>query len=269
MVPIPGGSFFMGSPASEEGRSSNEGPQHKVTIEKAFAVGRTHITRVEWARFVKATGHKSDGGCWTWTGGDWKENKSASWQWPGFEQDDTHPAICVNWSDAKAYVAWLSTTTGKEYRLLTEAEAEYTARGVTVAGKHAPYFFGGDPKDLCRYANGADKTAAAKFSSWTVHPCNDGYVFTAPAMSFEPNRFGLHDVQGNAWGWVEDCWHDNYAGAPVDGSAWTAGECKYRVLRGGSWKDYQQNLRAAARDFNYPDDHYDINGFRVARTLTP
>ncbi len=235
MVIVPSGSLLMGSPEGEEGRDSDEGPQHKVTIPKPFAVGRTHITRGQFAAFVKATGHKTDGGCKAWTGSVWKADNNASWRSPGFDQDDSHPAVCINWDDAKAYVAWLAKTTGEPYRLLSEAEAEYAARGGTVASKQPRYFFGDHAKDLCRYANGADETGKMKFPGWTVAPCNDGYIFTAPAMSFKPNAFGLYDMHGNAWSWVEDCYHGSYADAPTDGSAWTTGGCVYRVLRGGSW----------------------------------
>ena len=269
MAVAPSGSFTMGSPEGEEGRSLDEGPQHKVTITTPFAVGRTHITRGQFATFVKATGHRINGGCDAWTGSEWKENKNASWRSPGFDQDDSHPVVCVNWNDAKAYVAWLAETTGKPYRLLSEAEAEYAARGVTVAGKQPRYFFGDDAKDLCRYANGADETAKTKFAAWTVAPCYDGYVFTAPSMSFKPNAFGLYDMHGNAWSWVEDCYHGSYAGAPADGSAWISRDCDKRVIRGGSWFYYSLVLRSAFRDGDSADyRNYNI-GFRVARTISP
>ena len=270
MVVLPSGSFLMGSPEGEEGPEAVEGPQHKVTIAKPFAVGRTHITRGEFSRFVKATGHKTDGGCYAWTAKGWNNDKTASWRSPGFEQDDeSHPVVCVNWNDAKAYVAWLSKTTGKPYRLLSEAEAEYAARGVTVATAQPRYFFGNDAKDLCQHGNGADETAKEKFPGWTVAPCKDGYVFTAPVMSFRSNPFGLYDVQGNAWSWVEDCKHENYNGAPSDGSAWTSGDCSRRILRGGSWFSLPQGLRAAFRNLYNPGDRNFISGFRVARTLNP
>ena len=267
MVPLPAGEFLMGSPKSEEGRVENEDPQHKVTIPAPFAVGRTHVTRDQFAKFVKATGHKAEGGCYTWAGGEFKYDKHASWRSPGFEQSGDHPAVCLNWHDATAYVAWLAKTTGQSYRLLSEAEAEYSARGVTKATPQPRYFFGDAESDLCKYANGADETAKAKFSSMTAAPCKDGYTFTAPVMSFKPNAFGLYDVHGNAWIWTQDCWVDNYKDAPDDGSARTTQGCGVRVLRGGSWSGDPQDLRAANRSRSVTSFHFLYAGFRLARTF--
>jgi formylglycine-generating enzyme required for sulfatase activity len=272
MVPIPAGSFLMGSPEGEDGRFSDEGPQHKVTIAQPFAVGRSHVTRAQFAKFMRASGHKAEDGCYTLSGGSWKEDKAASWRAPGFDQDDDHPVVCVNWNDATAYAAWLRKTTGQPYRLLSEAEAEYASRGVTKATAQPRYFFGNDEKDLCKYANGADETAkeSGKLpSTWTYSSCRDGYVFTAPAMSFKPNAFGLYDVHGNAWTWTQDCWVDNYKDASTDGSAWTGGDCSRRVLRGGSWDLNPRSLRAADRSRGYPGIRSISIGFRLARTLNP
>ena len=189
MVPLPAGEFLMGSPKSEEGRFENEDPQHKVTIPAPFAVGRTHVTRDQFAKFVKATGHKTEGGCYTWAGGEFKDDKHASWRSPGFEQSGDHPAVCLNWHDATAYVAWLAKTTGQSYRLLSEAEAEYSARGVTKATPQPRYFFGDAESDLCKYANGADETAKAKFSSMDrgalqrrLHLYGSGHEFQAKRL---------------------------------------------------------------------------------------
>jgi formylglycine-generating enzyme required for sulfatase activity len=172
----------------------------------------------------------------------------------------------VNWNDAKAYAAWLSRKTGKTYRLLTEAEREYAAR----AGSTSRYSFGDEEKDVCRYGNGADQTARSTItgaSNWTIAPCSDGYAYTAPVGSFLPNAFALHDVHGNAWEWVEDCWHPNYAGAPADASAWTSGDCSIRTVRGGAWWIGPNGLRSAMRGRNPVDNRHDYVGFRLARTL--
>ena len=265
MVVVPAGEFLMGSPESEDGRDGAEGPQHKVTIPEPFAVGRSHVTRGQFAKFVKAAGHKTDGGCFAWTGSEFKEDKNASWRSPGFDQEDDHPVVCVNWNDATAYADWLAKKTGKAYRLLTEAEAEYVARGVTSATAHPRYFFGNSERDLCTYANGADEAAKARYAGWTVAPCKDGYVFTAPAMAFKPNAFGLYGVHGNAWTWTQDCGHRNYHNAPADGSAWTAGHCRRRVLRGGSWDNGPRSLRAACRVRYAPGSRSSTFGFRLAR----
>jgi formylglycine-generating enzyme required for sulfatase activity len=179
----------------------------------------------------------------------------------------------VSWDDAKAYVEWVAKKTGKPYGLLSEAEFEYAARGRTSPGAYPRFWFGNDEKDLCQYGNGADQKAresidAAK--SWTIAPCNDGFAYTSPAGRYAPNGFGLYDMAGNAWQWTEDCWHGNYSGAPVDGSAWiTTCNGGIRVLRGGSWGSNPQILRSAVRIGNQPDVRDYLGGFRVARTLIP
>jgi formylglycine-generating enzyme len=253
MVVVPAGEFLMGSPEGEEGRNSNEGAQHKVTIPKPFAVGRTHITRGQFAKFVKSTGHKTDGGCVVFGAGV-KEDYNASWRSPGFEQKDNHPVVCINWNDATAYAEWLSKNTSRPYRLLMQVEAEYAARGITKATPQPRYFFGNAKEDLCIYANGQDETAKAKFSGFLdAAPCTDGYVFTAPVMTFKPNAFGLYDIHGNAATWTQDC----------------EVNCSSHIVRGSSWYDPPQNLRSASLRGNFTVDRINVNGFRVARTLEP
>ena len=240
MVVVPAGSFTMGSPASEEGRYDDEGPQHRVTISQPFAVGRYEVTFSEWDACVSAGGcnrHRPDDeGCGR----------------------GRRPVMNVSWDDAKSYVSWLSRKTGKRYRLLTEAEWEYAAR----AGTTGPFHFG----------NTISTDRANYDGNYTYGPGRKGVYRekTVPVGSFPANRFGLHDVHGNVWEWVEDCWHDSYAGAPSDGSAWTTGgECSDRVLRGGSWIHSPRYLRSAFRVGYGTGVRYDVNGFRVARTLAP
>ena len=172
----------------------------------------------------------------------------------------------MNWYDAQAYVEWLSRKTGKTYRLPTEAEWEYAAR----AGTRTRYFFGDGDTDFCRYGNGGDQTAKSKITGargWITLPCTDGYAYTAPVGTFLPNSFGLYDMHGNAWQWLEDCWHETYERAPSDGSAWVSGDCGSRVNRGGSWGWGPPALRAAARSSDAADHRWDAYGIRVARTL--
>ena len=156
--------------------------------------------------------------------------------------------------------------------MLTEAEWEYAARGRTAPGAYPRFWFGDNEKDLCRYGNGADQKARDSIegtSGWTIAPCNDGYAYTSPAGHFEANAFGLHDMSGNAWQWTADCYHDSYKGAPSDGSAWTAGDCSSRVVRGGAW-DSGPRSRRSARRYGYSTEYRGIFlGFRLARTLTP
>jgi formylglycine-generating enzyme required for sulfatase activity len=175
----------------------------------------------------------------------------------------------VNWDDAENYVAWLAEKTGKTYRLLTEAEWEYAARARTEPGAYPRFSFGNDEKDLCHYGNGADQTAKSSIAgvTWTVAPCEDGYAYTSPVGSFAANGFGLYDMQGNAYQWTEDCYHDSYAGARSDGSAWTTGDCGRRIVRGGAWNNDPRWLRAASH-FGKSSGFRGFNdGFRVGRTL--
>ena len=172
----------------------------------------------------------------------------------GFFAADSHPVVCVSWEDARAYASWLSRETGEAYRLLSEAEWEYAAR----AGTRTRFWWDNDIGS--NRANCGD--------DW----CGDGYTFTSPVGSFGANAFGLHDVHGNAWEWVEDCWRDSYEGAPRDRSAWLGdqgGDCSRHILRGGSWNFLPQNLRSALRGRHGSGFRVSVYGFRVARTFTP
>ena len=184
-------------PTPEEGRYDDEGPVRRVTIAAPFAVGKYEVTFAQWDACA------ASGGC-----GGYRPDDE------GWGRGD-RPATDVSWVSAKGYVRWLSEETGKDYRLLSEAEWEYAA----------------------------------------------------PAGSFAANGFGLHDMHGNVWEWVEDCWNDSYRGAPSDGSAWMSGDCSVRVLRGGSGSDEPRNLRSTVRDGSGTGTRYNTLGFRVARTL--
>jgi formylglycine-generating enzyme required for sulfatase activity len=271
MVVVPAGSFTMGSPKNETGRLDNEGPQRIVKIAKPFAVGKFHVTVDQFAAFVMETGYDAGSKCYAFEGGRWLEKEGRSWRDPGFAQAGAHPAVCLSWNDAKAYADWLAGKTGKTYRLLTEAEWEYAARARTEPGTYPRYSFRNDEKDLCRYGNGADQSTKSLpgTKDWTFAPCNDGYAYTSPVGSFAANGFALYDMQGNASQWTADCWHDSYAGAPSDGTAWTAGDCGRRVVRGGSWNDSPLYLRSAVRGGDATVNRSNNVGFRLARTLNP
>ena len=266
LVVVPAGSFMMGSPSSEAGRDADQGPVHRVTIAAPFAVGVNEVTRGEYARFVAATGRGPGGSCWTYEGGEWEERSGRDWRRPGFNQTDAHPVVCVDWEDAKSYVRWMSGETGKGYRLLSESEWEYAARGGTGTAR----YWGESASGQCRYGNGADRSLKRRYSDWqrdTVG-CDDGAVHTAEVGRYEANGYGLHDVLGNVWEWVGDCRHDSYAGAPSDGSAWTgSGDCGRRVARGGSWVSRPRYLRSASRGSISTGSRFSNAGFRVARTL--
>jgi formylglycine-generating enzyme required for sulfatase activity len=264
MVVVPPGSFMMGSPETEAGREKDEGPQRRVTITKAFAVGRLEITRAQYAAFATATGRDTPSSCYVLSGSEVISDGNSNWRTPSFSQTDAHPVVCVNWEEAQAYVQWLSAQTGRRYRLLSEAEWEYAAR----AGTTTPFIWGDDPNAGCAQANGADKTAQGQLpSGFAYSTCDDGAVYTAPAGRYAPNKFGLRDMIGNAWEWTEDCYNQTYTGAPTDGSPWRTGDCGRRVLRGGSWFISPLYLRSAFRSRIDPSVRSNGGGFRVARTL--
>ena len=263
MVVVPAGRFNMGSPETEDGRDQDEGPQHWVDM-PAFAIGKHEITRGQFAQFVRATGHETGDSCWSYEGEEWKESSDRGWQGPGFKQTDVHPIVCIDWDDAKAYSEWLSRKTRQWYRLPSESEWEYAARAMTTTSR----YWGDDPDEACDYANGADLMKKKMRDGRAVANCDDRHATTAPVASYKANGFGLHDSMGNVSEWVEDCWQDNYDDAPSDNSAWLGGECRFRVVRGGSWDDLPEFLRSASRYRNQPDFRYHYLGFRVARTLS-
>jgi len=278
MVLIPPGQFLMGSPDTEKDRDSDEGPQHWVTIPKPFAISRCEITLGQFRQFVEErsqTDHKpyqtvaeQTGGCnvYDLKTQRWNQDKNAHWANPGFPQTDKHPVVCIAWQDAKDYADWLSRRTGASYRLPTEAEWEYAARGGTLTSR----YWGDDPKKpelACGFANLGDAELSKLDHDPRNAQCSDGFMYTAPVASFRPNHFGLYDMVGNAWEWVEDCWHGNYQGAPADGSAWAGDKDCDRGVRGGSWGLNPQLLRSALRNGDGPGGAYDLLGFRLARAL--
>jgi formylglycine-generating enzyme required for sulfatase activity len=164
---------------------------------------------------------------------------------------------------ATAYADWLSTKTGKLYRLPTESEFEYARR----AGSATAYHFGTDPEQLCRYGNVPDATLEALAPMLTTLAYSDGHWDMAPVGQFEPNAFGIYDITGNVWEWLADCYEDSYANAPTDGSALIVEGREMRSIRGGSWGYDLSSLRAADRSDDPPDALFDGIGFRVARDL--
>ena len=236
MVVIPAGAFTMGSPAGEEGRADDEGPQHRVTFAKPLALGKHELTFADWDACVAA------GGC---------AHRSGDEGWGRGRQ----PVIDVSWDDAKQYVAWLSRKTEKIYRLPSEAEWEYAARAKTTT----PFSTGP-----------TISTDQANYNGNYVYGSGQKGVYrqrTVPIGSFKANPFGLQDMHGNVTEWMEDCWNANYNGAPSDGKAWLTGECTRRVLRGSSWYGSPREVRSASRFGLTTTLRMDSLGFRVARTF--
>ena len=235
MVVVPSGSFTMGSPNNEEGRYDREGPRHRVNIGYPLAVGVYEVTFSEWEACV------ADGGCGGYrpSDGGWGRGN--------------RPVINVSWKDAQSYVRWLSARTDHRYGLLSESEWEYVAR----AGTTTPFHFGSTISTFQAnydgdYTYGSGRTGVDRGK-------------TVPVGSFSANGWGVHDMHGNVWEWVEDCRNDSYEGAPADGSAWESGDCDVRVLRGGSWYFEPWYLRSAARYGITTEVRNNHLGFRVIR----
>lgn len=272
MVSIPGGEFTMGTPNGDSEGSDNERPQRVVRV-KPFALGKTEVTVAQWREFARASGYQTLAernvgaqGCLTWQPEDaWAWRGGSSWREPGWAQKDNEPVVCISWVDAQAYVRWLDQHSGvKGWRLPSEAEWEYAARAGSTTRR--PW---GDDEVSCVYANGTDRTIGPRGRTWAERPfCKDGYWFAAPVGSYRPNAWGLHDVLGNAWEWVQDCYLP-YAGAPSDGSAHETDNCPARVLRGGAWDEPLGVLRSAERFRQGPGNRNSNIGLRVARTLAP
>lgn len=234
MQPLSPGSFLMGASAGDKDAEPEERPQHPVTIAQPFALSRTEVTFAQWLACV------ADSDC--------DDYRPAHEGWGG----GIRPVINVSWHDAENYTRWLSRKTGKLYRLPTEAEWEYATR----AGTTSRYWWGDAIGEGLANCNGCG-------SNWDQQQ-------TAPTASFNANPFGLFDVHGNVWEWVEDCWQPNYQAASPNGTPPNARRgCSKRTLRGGSWDNSPSQVRSSARIWGQPDGRDNNIGFRVALTLPP
>lgn len=266
MVVLPAGKFQMGDLGDVGG--DDEKPVHEVTIAAKFATGKYPVTRGEYAEFIRETGYDMGSECY-----GLEDMRPITWENPGFEQTNRDPVVCVNWIDADNYIKWLNESTGQNYRMLTEAEWEYAGR----AGTTTNYSFGDDEATLCEYSNGADlavtKWVEEEADYWAKRnmSCNDGYgQATSPVGLYKPNKFGLYDMEGNVWEWVEDCWTDGnatYENARSDAVAYKEPNCTRMANRGGSWDDQAWSLRLSNRGRNGVDTRYNALGFRLARDL--
>lgn len=236
-----------------------ERPARSVVIASDFALGAREVTVGEFRAFAGDTGGPY-GGCRSAVS-NWQPDAALSWQNPGFPQSDDHPVTCVSWSDATAYARWLSQRTGESYRLPSEAEWEYAARGaggLSVAAEEAD-------ADLCAGDNVADRSAGSIFPALQTSDCSDGHPYTAPTDRHGDATFS--DLRGNVFEWTQDCWNASYQGAPRDGAAWESGNCSSRVLRGGSWYTAPKELRVTYRNRFDMDYRSNTFGFRIARDI--
>lgn len=243
MAVIPAGAFMMGSPRYESRRDEDEGPLHHVSFDRSFAFGRFAVTFDEYDRFCELTNRP----------------KPDDYGWGRGKR----PAVAVSWEDAQSYCEWLSNQTEQVYRLPTEAEWEYSCR----AGSAKPFWCG----DFISSLKEANFNGGFIYIMGIKLPNLLG-VFrkgTAPVKAFKQNPFGLYQTHGNVHEWCQDVWHDNYEGAPSDGSAWLeAGDQNLRILRGGAWISYQSSLRSAHRFRNAKNIRHNTVGFRLAMSIT-
>ena len=234
-----------------------EYPQHLVTVVRSFGLSKYPVTRDEFESFMRATNYQQADGCTLFEKHHYLRRDDAGWKNPGFDQTRRDPVVCVSWQDANAYIEWLNKGRvngndagyGGPYRLPSEAEWEYAARAGTKTAR-----WWGD-------AVGVDNANCDGCGSrWDK-------LQTAPVDSFRPNPFGLADMLGNAWEWTQDCWHENYMGAPTNGEPWIGNDCGSRVMRGGSWTNEAWVLRSSDRTKATVDFRGNYIGFRVAKTL--
>lgn len=242
LIRLQGGRFLMGEQSNTG--TAYERPLREVTVGE-YAIGKYEVSFDEWDQCYHA------GACA-------KQVDDEGWG------RGKRPVINVSWVDAQQYVHWLSEKTGRKYRLLSEAEWEYAAR----AGTSTRYSWGDGAEWACSNANVLDLTGFAQHPNWRwLASCDDGHAHTAPVGSFPANPWGIHDINGNVWEWVQDCWHNDYTGAPATGAAWISdGECEKRVNRGGGWGNNPRSMRSASRDADNAESYSNAMGFRVARS---
>lgn len=274
MIALPAGRFVMGA-NDDEARDEaipleiarQELPRREVRV-PAIAIAKFETTVGEYRAFAAATQRSSGDGCWSSEGrSDWVKEPALSWRDPGFAQADDYPVVCVSWEDAVAYVAWLGRKTAKRYRLPSEAEWEYAAR----AGSQSARPWGIGTAGICLHENVSDFGHRLKYRLRTGPEagflCSDGFAETAPVGSLRANAFGLHDMLGNVFEWVEDCWNETHQGAPMDAMPRRSGDCASRVRKGGAWGTDFVLARPAYRDRNTAQGRATMLGFRVARDL--
>jgi formylglycine-generating enzyme required for sulfatase activity len=274
LVVVPVGSFLMGSPEDEPGRRNNEGPRFRVRFDQGFALAEAEITVGEFRRFVEATGHRTRAeregrsSVYDERSGSMRERSGMNWRHDetGRTARDEFPVVHVDWNDAQAFATWLAESTGRPYRLPSEAEFEYALRaGSTDA---YPWGSGAPAQALANVSSAGDRSRSRREWSNAFPDIDDGHFGIAPVRGYAANAFGLHDMVGNVSEWVEDCWHSTYARAPSDGRAWVNPGCSRRVVRGSSWASGPDQVRAAYRLNIEATTTSPRVGFRVARDLS-
>jgi formylglycine-generating enzyme required for sulfatase activity len=265
LLRIEPGKFLMGSPSNEAYRGNDE-QQHEVEITRGFWLGADPVTVGQFRAFVKATGYRTqaerEGGAYRYVGSEWKQDPRINWQNPGFQQDDSHPIVCVSWNDAQEFCAWpTKTNSGHLYRLPTDAEWEYACRA--GAAESFPFHVGQPSHSLS--STQANFNGDFPYGGTAKGP----YLKrTTPVRSYKPNAWGLFDMHGNVWEWCQDWYGADYYGQSPRQDPPGPSEGSIRVIRGGSWKDDGQYCRSAFRFWNEPADRSGALGFRVALVLS-
>jgi sulfatase modifying factor 1 len=264
MVVVPAGTYLMGAPPNEADRQAWDGPQVNVSFAEPFAIARTETTYKQFAAFMRETSHRIAPGCNLFNG-SWRWVEDAAWNNTNFPMTDDHPAVCVGWYDALAFIAWLNAKGEHTYYLPSEAEFEYASR----AGSTTTFPWGDDRADICDHANVSGLEVKAAWQHVDAHACDDGFIFAAPVKSFPPNAFGLHDMFGNVWEWNADCWSFSHASQAMDGSPVTQGfHCERRIIKGTGYESVARYARSAARGRDpIPGTRIAVIGFRVAAKL--
>jgi sulfatase modifying factor 1 len=276
MIRIPPGEFRMGRPMISERPGTIDshtdlpfGPEHLVTFAHEFAFGEYDVTRAQFSAFVAETDYRPDSDCVDYVGGsEFSNTRSGSnWRNPRFQQTANEPVVCVNQTDAEAYIKWLSKKARHNYRLPSEAEWEYVAQ----QGSSTDHYWAASSTEACRHANVRDRTflhakrlAGAPGDQFD---CSDGYAFTSSVGHFPPNALHLADMLGNVRQLTSDCWHFSYLGAPSDGSAWRVPTCMSFITRGAAFDDPPRLVNVYSRT-SLPEFIRANNvGFRVVRSL--
>jgi formylglycine-generating enzyme required for sulfatase activity len=273
IVVIPAGSFLMGAAENDASATEDQRPQHRVTITRGFALGKTEVTVGQFRAFVRTTQYRTEaeieGFSKVYEEGSGRLTRKPGINWrhdyAGERADEELPVIHVSWNDAQAYVSWLTRATGKPYRLPSEAEFEYVLR----AGSAGTYWWGeGSPPEPFENLSGdGDQSPMGRNWSVAFSKYADGHWGPAPVTSFTANPFGIYDIAGNVSEWVRDCWHSSYLRAPTDGSPWVNPGCPRRVIRGGYWAGAPSQARSTARLYGDSDLRGPRVGFRIARDL--
>ncbi len=264
MVVIPPVTFQMGRDDGEPERY--EGPVRTVTIKHRFSIGKYEVTIGDFQKFVTATGFQTRPGCMLWDGTSAKFDPTATWDNPKLPGNQTPqwPIVCVSWYEAKAYTDWLSKISKRPYRLLSEAEWEYVAS----EGKGQLYPWGPTPDGGCATANMYDQSGVRAGLNRTVRAvqCDDGQPYVADVGSRAVNAFGVHDIIGNIWEWIEDCYEMPYPAEGLDGRpVVTQPECFRHGNRGGSWTSDSARHRVTFRGRDPGFMKSQSFGIRVAR----